>query len=295
MKTDCKKLYPEFLVEVINEKIKSYLSEYLQIPQILRKAISYSIKNVGKRLRPVLCLTVAKSMGCDYETALPAACALEYIHTYSLIHDDLPSIDNDDFRRGKLTCHKVFGEDIAILAGDALFAEAYNVILKHQKSPENVIIKLLKELTDAAGAGGMVAGQAVDVYYAGKKISKANLKKMHYNKTAKLITASVRCGAIIADADDEKLNFLTEYAQNIGLAFQITDDLLDLESSGTAVKTAGKDILQKKNTFPSIYGVAASKKIAEDKIKKAILTVKKMNIDSVWLENIARFILCRKN
>ena len=149
------------------------------------------MNNGGKRLRPILCLTVAKSLGKDYELVMPVACAIEFIHTYSLIHDDLPAIDNDDFRRGVLTCHKKFGEDIAILAGDAIFAEAFNIILSRQESPPDILVKVLSEISFASGAHGMVAGQIVDVFFAGKKISKSLLEYMHTNKTGKLITAAV--------------------------------------------------------------------------------------------------------
>jgi geranylgeranyl diphosphate synthase, type II len=291
-----KNLYPEYLVKIVNERIKYYISAYEEVPRILKKAISYSIENVGKRFRPVLCIVTANSLGTGFEPVLPVACALEYIHTYSLIHDDLPSIDNDDFRRGKLTCHKVFGEDMAILAGDALFAEAYNLVLKYQKSPDDIILRLLKEVTEASGAEGMVAGQITDVYYTGKKLTRSQIEKMHYNKTAKLISASVRCGAIIAGATEPQLSKLTEYALDIGLAFQITDDLLDLESnSGLAGKTLGKDLIQKKNTFPSVFGVKQSKKIATQKINEAISIVENMDIKKDWLINIANFLLCRKN
>lgn len=296
MEDDKAGLYPDFLIEIINNKIKEYISDYSITPDILKEAISYSIKNVGKRFRPILCVVTANSLGLPYESALPTACALEYIHTYSLIHDDLPAIDNDDYRRGKLTCHKVYGENIAILTGDALFAEAFNIILKYQRASDKILIKLLTEISGASGAEGMVAGQIIDVYYAGKKITKSVLEKMHNNKTAKLISASVRCGAIIACADELTLKGLTEYALNIGLAFQITDDLLDLETSSNLTgKTPGKDILQEKNTFPSVYGVSESKKIAYEKVNQAIEIIEKLNIEKKWLINIARFLLCRKS
>ncbi|MBM3705821.1 MAG: polyprenyl synthetase family protein [Actinobacteria bacterium] len=288
--------YPDFLTGLINEKINEYVAEYWQAPGILRKAISYSLKNAGKRFRPVLCLLTAASLGKEYEIAYPTAIAIEFIHTYSLIHDDLPSIDNDDFRRGMPTCHRVFGEDIAILTGDALFAEAFNLILRHQKASSEKMVRILYEIGYASGAQGMVAGQIIDVFYAGKKISKKMLDFMHQNKTGKLITSSVRCGAIIADAKDDFLKKFTDYANNIGLAFQITDDILDLESTNEAMgKTAGKDLAQNKNTFPSMYGISKSKKIAEERVSEAIEIISGMNIEKEQLINIARFILQRKN
>ena len=209
-----KKLYPEFLIKEVNSSLGYYIKKYNNSPVILKKAIKYSIENGGKRFRPILCLLTAKSLRKDHKTVMPTACAIEFIHTYSLIHDDLPSIDNDDFRRGKPTCHKKFGEDIAILTGDALFSEAFDILIKYQKADAETKIRVLGEITDAAGAGGMVAGQIVDVYYTGRKIGKDKLEFMHKNKTGKLIVASVRCAAIICGADNDDLKKLTDYSEN---------------------------------------------------------------------------------
>ncbi len=289
-------LYPEALIQIVNDRINEYLKAYSDIPQILKKAIIYSMNNGGKRLRPILCLTVAKSLGKDCELVMPVACAIEFIHTYSLIHDDLPAIDNDDFRRGMLTCHKKFGEDIAILAGDAIFAEAFNIILSKQQSPPDILVKVLSEIGSASGAHGMVAGQIVDVFFAGKKISKSLLEYMHTNKTGKLITAAVTSSAILSGAGNEQIGLFKQYSENIGLAFQITDDLLDLESNIEITgKTTGKDLLQNKNTFPSLFGIEKSKKIAKEKINFAIQIVQSMDVDKEWLIKIAQFILQRKN
>jgi geranylgeranyl diphosphate synthase type II len=289
-------LYPEFLIKIINDRINEYLKEYSDTPQILKKAIVYSMNNGGKRLRPILCLAVAKSLGKDYELVMPVACAIEFIHTYSLIHDDLPAIDNDDFRRGVLTCHKKFGEDIAILAGDAIFAEAFSIILSRQESPPDILVKVLKEISFASGAHGMVAGQIVDVFFAGKKIAKPLLEYMHINKTGKLITAAVKSSAILSGATDDYIDLFSQYSENIGLAFQITDDLLDLESTTEVTgKTSGKDLLQNKNTFPSLFGIEKSRKIAKEKICRAIQIVESMDVEKEWLIKIAQFILQRKN
>jgi len=204
-------------------------------------------------------------------------------------------MDNDDFRRGKPSCHKKFGEDIAILTGDTLFAEAFNLILKYQLSDDRIKVKVLKEIGDASGAEGMAAGQIIDVYFTGRKISKDKLEYMHKNKTGKLITASARCGAIISGATEKYLDKFTEYSEKLGLAFQITDDILDVTSNiDTIGKTAGKDRMQKKNTFPDMWGVAKSRVIAEEKINESISIVKNMNIDYEWLVKIARFLLLRK-
>jgi len=289
-------LYPEFLIKIINDRINEYLKGYTDIPQILKRAMVYSIKNSGKRFRPILCLSVAKSLGKDYELVLPAACAIEFIHTYSLIHDDLPAVDNDDFRRGMLTCHKKFGEDIAILAGDAIFAEAFNIVLSKQESPPDTLIQVLREISFASGAHGMVAGQIVDVFFTGKKITKPLLEYMHTNKTGKLITAAVKSSAIISGASSDYLDLFGQYSENIGLAFQITDDLLDLESTIEMTgKTSGKDMIQNKNTFPRLFGIEKSKNIAKEKIARAIEIIESMDIDKEWLIKIAKFILQRKN
>jgi len=277
-----KKLYPEFLIKEVNNSLGYYVKKYKESPDILKEAIEYSIENSGKRFRPILCLLTAKSLGKDYRAVLPTACAIEFIHTYSLIHDDLPSIDNDDLRRGKPTCHKKFGEDIAILAGDALFAEAFNIIIKYQIADDRTKIKILEEIAGASGASGMAAGQIVDVYFTGKKISKKKLEYMHRNKTGKMITASVRCAAILCGVSDDYLKKFTEYSENLGLAFQITDDILDV--------TSDKNI----NTFPNIWGISKSKEIAGDRIDKAISIIKSMDIDYEWLINIANFLLARK-
>lgn len=288
-------LYPAFLVEKANFKLDYFLKKYESIPKILREAITYSIKNGGKRFRPVLCMATAGGMGKDHLSVIATACAIEFIHTYSLIHDDLPAIDNDNLRRGKPTCHKKFGEDIAILAGDALFAESFNLILDHQEAAPVDLLKVIKEISSASGASGMVAGQTVDVYYSGGKISKKKLEEMHFNKTAKLIIASVRSAAIICKADESLLDSLTTYASNLGLAFQITDDILDITSSSNITgKTSGKDVKQKKNTYPYVWGIDKSKKIAVEKISEAVEIIRSTGIDGKWLENLAKFILVRE-
>ena len=291
-----KNLYPDFLVKEINKNLNFYLKKYRNSPPILREAIRYTITSGGKRFRPILCLLTAKSLGKNYKIAFPTACAIEFIHTYSLVHDDLPSIDNDDLRRGKPTCHRMFGEDIAILTGDALFAESFSLILEHQKSNCKTKIRVLNEIANASGALGMISGQIVDVYFSGKKIDKKKLEYVHAHKTGKLITASVRCGAILAGASDDYLEKFTVFSKNMGLAFQITDDILDVTSNSKVMgKTIGKDSIQEKNTFVSMYGIDKSRKIAEEKIQYAIKIIKSMDIDYRWLINISKFLLLRKS
>lgn len=289
-------LYPDFLLKEIDKSLDSYLNDYRKIPHVLFDAIRYSISNGGKRLRPVLCLLAAGSLGYDYHYVMPAACAIEIIHTYSLIHDDLPAIDNDVLRRGKPTLHKKFGEDIAILTGDALFAEAFNIFIKYQEAEPGIKIKVLGEILEASGAFGMVSGQIIDVLSSGKKISAKLLEYMHANKTAKLITAAVLTGAMLCNADDRQIMQLREYGTRIGLAFQITDDMLDITSkSDVSGKTQGKDLAQEKSTYPNIMGMERSGIIASRLTDEAIQIVNSINgIEQKWLVNIARFILKRK-
>ena len=294
-KKNLKDLYPESLAGEVDNNLKLYLNDYEHIPGRLKEAIGYSVLNGGKRLRPVLCLATAKSIGCRTEQVMPTACAIEFIHTYSLIHDDLPAIDNDDLRRGKPSCHKKFGEDIAILTGDALFAESFNIILKYQKSSPGKKLKVLTEIISAAGASGMVAGQVVDVISTGKQITKKDLEYMHLNKTSKLIIAAIRASAILCDANNDIIKSLSVYGENIGLVFQIIDDILDITSStGVSGKTQGKDIDNSKNTFPSLWGMDKSRKIAKEKTEKAIDSIKDLDINKKILTDIAQFILIRE-
>jgi len=294
-KKNIKELYPESLAGKVNENLKLYLDDYDHVPDRLKEAIRYSVLNGGKRLRPVLCLATAKSVGSSTELVMPTACAIEFIHTYSLIHDDLPAIDDDDLRRGKPSCHKKFGEDIAILTGDALFAESFNIILKYQRSSPGIKLEILNEIISAAGASGMVAGQIVDVSSTGKQITKEDLQYMHLNKTSKLIVAAIRASAIICETSNDILKGLSIYGENIGLVFQIVDDIIDITSNTrTSGKTQGKDIDNLKNTFPSLWGMDKSRKIAKEKTEKAIESIKDLDIDISMLSNIAQFILTRK-
>ena len=294
-KKNLKDLYPESLAVEVDKNLKLFLNDYNHIPGRLKEAIGYSVLNGGKRLRPVLCLATAKSIGCSTEQVMPTACAIEFIHTYSLIHDDLPAIDNDDLRRGKPSCHRKFGEDIAILTGDALFAESFNLILKYQNSSPGKKLEVLSEIISAAGASGMVAGQVVDVGSTGKHITKKDLEYMHLNKTSKLIIAAIRTSAIICNANNDILKGLSIYGKNIGLVFQIVDDILDITSSTvTTGKTQGKDTDNSKNTFPSLWGMDKSRRIAKEKTEKAINSIKDLDIDKKMLTNIAQFILVRE-
>ncbi len=288
-------MYPNYLVEKFNSYLYTTLKDYKNAPKVLRDAIYYCIKSGGKRFRPVLCMLTAITMNKNFREVFPTACAIEFIHSYSLIHDDLPSIDNDDLRRGKPTCHKVFGEDIAILTGDALFAEAFNIIIKYQDIDPDIKMEIISEIGEASGAKGMVAGQVIDVFYTGKKLSKKQLEIMHNNKTGKLISASIKCAALICRANPKTISKLVSFSKNIGLVFQITDDILDITSDEKILgKAVGKDKILNKNTFPKIWGLEKSKKIARKKVEEAIGMVEEMDINVKPLVDIAKFLIERK-
>jgi geranylgeranyl diphosphate synthase type II len=234
-------------------------------PEMLHRAMRYSLFAGGKRVRPVLCLEAAHAI-CDAPRGIEtAACSLEFIHTYSLIHDDLPALDNDDYRRGKLTSHKVFGEAVAILTGDALLTLAFETLAKMDGVPDDRKTRVIAELATAAGTvGGMLAGQVADLEGEGKPPDAQLLESIHRAKTGALLRASVRMGAIYAGADARQLDAISRFGEHIGLAFQIVDDILDVEESSEALgKTAGKDAQQHKITFPAVYGLEESHRMAE--------------------------------
>jgi len=289
-------LYPTHLSAMVEKKIEELLGDYSSAPSELAEPLRYCMLNPGKRFRPVLSLAAAVSLGKKPEVVLPAACAIEFIHSYSLIHDDLPAIDNDSMRRGKPSCHVKFGEDIAILTGDALFAEAFRIILRYQKGTPDMIVRALSEVSEASGATGMVAGQIVDISASGKDISRDLLEYMHMNKTAKLISAAVTVSAILCGAEDSIVEGLREYGLNIGLAFQITDDILDIVSASQMTgKTQGKDDAQLKNTYPRLWGIDRSREIVREKVSDAVKALDGLDIDTQILKDLANFILVRRS
>ncbi len=234
-------------------------------PEMIHRAMRYSLFAGGKRVRPVLCLEAAHAI-CDAPRGIEtAACSLEFIHTYSLIHDDLPALDNDDYRRGKLTSHKVFGEAMAILTGDALLTLAFETLAKMDGVGDDRKTRVIAELATAAGTvGGMIGGQVADLEGEGKPPDAQLLESIHRAKTGALLRASVRMGAIYAGADARQLEAISRFGEHIGLAFQIVDDILDVEESSEALgKTAGKDAQQHKITFPAVYGLEESHRMAE--------------------------------
>jgi geranylgeranyl diphosphate synthase type II len=236
----------------------------LQHPRKIHEAMRYSLLAGGKRVRPILCIASCELVGGDEELAMPTACALEMIHTMSLIHDDLPCMDNDDLRRGMPTSHKVFGEDTAVLAGDALLALAFEHVASNTKNvSSDRVVQALAELGSAVGSKGLVAGQVVDIESEGKEVSLSTLEYIHVHKTAKLLEAAVVCGAIMGGADATSVERLRKYARSIGLLFQVVDDILDMTKSSEELgKTAGKDLTSDKATYPKLIGIDEAKKFA---------------------------------
>jgi geranylgeranyl diphosphate synthase type II len=269
-------------------------------PAAIHQAMRYSVFAGGKRLRAVLTVATAGAMGCTEPDRFAPACALEMIHTYSLIHDDLPAMDNDDFRRGLPTSHKKFGEAIAILAGDALLTHAFYILAVHPagESAAPLRSRLVEEIARAAGTPeGMVAGQVLDITAPGR-LEEGLLADIHRLKTGAMIRAAVRAGGIIARADEQSLRFLTEYGESIGLAFQITDDVLDMTSTREALgKTPGKDAAQHKLTFPAVYGLETSRRLAGEAVERALSALASLRRpDSTgFLAEIARYILSRQH
>ena len=270
-------------------------------PQTIHKAMRYSLFAGGKRIRPVLCLqaaaTVSGNRGPAQNGALEAACSLEMIHTYSLIHDDLPALDNDDFRRGKPTSHKVFGEAMAILAGDALFTLAMQTLTRATGLSATCKLALVEELAFASGTvEGMIGGQVIDIESERQAPTAELLSSIHRAKTGALLRASVRMGAIAADADVAQLEALSRYGEHVGLAFQIVDDILDVEESSAALgKTAGKDAAQGKITFPAVYGLEASRGMAQDECRLAHEALSTFGESALRLHEIADLIVYRKS
>jgi geranylgeranyl diphosphate synthase type II len=265
-------------------------------PEIIHRAMRYSLFAGGKRIRPILCMEAARAVVDSPEGVTAAACALELIHTYSLIHDDLPALDNDDYRRGKLTNHKVFGDAMAILAGDGLLTLAFQV-LAQLSAPADRKTLLIAELATAAGtAGGMIGGQVADLEGEGKPPTAELLETIHRAKTGALLRASLRLGAIYAGADERQYAALSCYGEHIGLAFQIVDDILDVEESSEALgKTAGKDAQQHKITFPAVYGLAVSRRMAEEECSRAHHVLSPFGGRAARLHELADLIVHRKS
>ncbi|HJZ83111.1 MAG TPA: farnesyl diphosphate synthase [Pyrinomonadaceae bacterium] len=261
-------------------------------PVRVHEAIRWSVFAGGKRFRPALLVAVGQTFGASGEHLIRTACALEMIHTYSLIHDDLPSMDDDDLRRGRATCHVKFGEATAILAGDALQAMAFQTIADDEKLPAALRLQLISEIARAAGTPvGMVAGQALDLDAESQDVSGAELERIHHYKTGALIRSAARCGAMIAGANEADLAVITEYATNLGLLFQITDDLLDVTATAADLgKTPGKDARSRKATFPALYGIETTRAQLEIVHRRASRALEQNNRPTELLRSIAIFI-----
>lgn len=265
-------------------------------PQNIHKAMRYSLFAGGKRIRPVLCVSAARTVMDNVEGLEDVACTLELIHTYSLIHDDLPALDNDDLRRGRPTCHKVFGDAMAILAGDSLLTLAFEVLAKVQGVSAERRVALAAELATASGTvRGMIGGQVHDIEGEGKPPTAELLEAIHRAKTGALLRASVRMGAICAGACPEQYYALSEYGEHVGLAFQIVDDILDVEQPSEALgKTAGKDVQQGKITFPAVYGLDRSKQMADAELARAHECLRMFGARAFWLHELADLVVHRK-
>ena len=267
-------------------------------PEQLHRAMRYSLLAGGKRLRPSLTLAAGEALGADTDDLMPAACAIEMIHTYSLIHDDLPAMDNDDLRRGRPTCHKAFGEAVAILAGDALLTQAFRVLSADapQRDAERQV-RVIREVATAAGTvEALIGGQIADIESEGKTVDASMLEYIHRSKTGAMITGSVVVGGIIAGAGVEQIDKLRGYGQRIGLAFQIADDILDVTSTSEQLgKTPGKDQAANKATYPAIHGIGASQARARQLVEEAVEIVSALRLKTHVLEEIARFIIARSS
>jgi geranylgeranyl diphosphate synthase type II len=280
--------------DAVNAALDRFLPSEKTKPATIHKAMRYSLFAGGKRMRPAVLLAAAAACGGSEKDAMPLACAVECIHTYSLIHDDLPAMDNDDFRRGKPTNHKVFGEGIAVLAGDALLTQAFEIAALAKGWPRYSHRDLVLEIAKASGSLQLIAGQVADVEGEGKKTSVAQLRYIHERKTSALLCCSVRLGGMSANCTPAQLQALTDFGYNVGLAFQVIDDILDVtQTSEQLGKTAGKDVAVAKATYPAIVGLEKSRKIATQLTDKAFAALKIFQGRAVALEALAEFLLKR--
>jgi geranylgeranyl diphosphate synthase, type II len=288
----------EYLVarqKMVDEALEALLPKSTVKPKTIHKAMRYSIFAGGKRLRPILCLAAAECCGGRPGTAIPLACAVECIHTYSLIHDDLPCMDDDDLRRGMPTSHKVFGEAVAVLAGDALLTFAFELASEAPGWPRHPLKEVIRELAVAAGSRRLIAGQVVDLESEGKKVSVPLLRFIHESKTAALLSSSIRLGAMSANAGSVQLQNLSAFGKALGLAFQVIDDILDVtQTSETLGKSAGKDVSAEKATYPSVVGLERSRQIARKLTQEAHSSLKPLGRKAEILHGLADHLLSRE-
>lgn len=281
--------------QLVDRALNRFLPRATTKPATLHKAMRYSLFAGGKRMRPVLTLAAAEACGGNVELALPAACAVECIHTYSLIHDDLPCMDNDDLRRGRPTNHKVFGEGVAVLAGDALLTIAFEILAQAELATRHPIAAQVHELASAAGSQHLIGGQVADLEGEGRALRGTELRYIHKSKTAALLTASLRLGAMSANATPAKLAALTTFGEALGLAFQVIDDILDVTQTTEKLgKTAGKDAEATKSTYPAIYGLDASRAEARRLTAAAHAALRPFAGRAARLREIADYLLARE-
>ncbi|GAB4298755.1 MAG: polyprenyl synthetase family protein [Desulfuromonadia bacterium] len=292
--------YISRILGMVDAALDRYLPPAAEMPSSLHDAMRYSVFAGGKRIRPVLLLSACRAAGGDVEMALPFACAIEMIHTYSLIHDDLPAMDDDDYRRGRPTNHKVYGEATAILAGDALLTEAFILMTDPSTTrlvPSERVVRIIHEIAKGAGSRGMVGGQVVDMESEGRpEIDLPTVQYIHTHKTGALIRASVAAGGIVAGASGELYGALVAYGESIGLAFQIADDILDIEGTTEELgKDAGSDVARGKATYPALMGIAAARERAEELVVRGIDALSPFGEEADPLRAIARYIVARKS
>ncbi len=282
--------------ELVEQQLVKELAQEPPLDETLAAAMKYSLMAGGKRLRPILLMAAADAVGAKGTDYLTAGCALEMIHTYSLIHDDLPAMDNDDYRRGKLTNHKVYGDGMAVLAGDALLTLAFEVLTRQQYTDAATLLRVVKEISTAAGMNGMVGGQAIDLESEGKHIDMETLRRMHMGKTGALFRAALRSGAILAGADEKKLAALTDYAEKFGLAFQITDDILDVVGDEKLIgKPVGSDVRNEKSTYVTLTSLEEAQKLAKETVDGAVAALQDFGPEADFLRQLVRYMLERKN
>jgi geranylgeranyl diphosphate synthase type II len=288
---------PQFLAAstaAVNRALDDYLPAANTRPATIHRAMRYSLFAGGKRMRPALCLAAAAACGGEPSEALPLACAVECIHTYSLVHDDLPAMDDDDYRRGKLTNHKVFGEAVAVLAGDALLTQAFEIAAQCRGWRRYSHRDIVLELARAAGSLQLIAGQVADLEGEGRKISASQLRFIHERKTSALLCCAIRLGGMSANCSSAQLGALTDFGYHVGLAFQVIDDILDVtQTSEKLGKTAGKDSKARKATYPSIVGLEPSRRIAEQLTRKAFAALQLFRGKAQALEGLAEYLLRR--
>ena len=278
----------------VDRALDRFLPKENAKPATIHKAMRYSLFAGGKRLRPILCLAAAETCGGESRTAMPLACAMECIHTYSLIHDDLPSMDNDDFRRGRATCHKVFGDGIAVLAGDALLTIAFEIAATVQPTRRYNVKQFISEIAIAAGSRKLIAGQVADLEAEGQPIRRKELRYIHENKTAAMLIASVRLGAMSADAKPKELEAISAFGAALGLAFQVIDDILDVtQTSEKLGKSAGKDVAAQKATYPGVIGLEKSRQEAQRLTNEARAALDPFGAKANMLHALANYLLDR--